>query len=183
MISDETLFKTLTFSLWASISIGLWVGGPGMVNKMLGFTPDLIPFILISSVLALVTALVVCFLVALGIFFTEKQRTRSRDQAGRVATLYSSLTGNDKPVPVEYDYFYEPSPTKPSEIYREYKTMRAALASHVRAGDDAMTKARQLNRYTELGGIQKDYLYQSPGQLRKLRNKSTSKKFLSEIPK
>jgi hypothetical protein len=144
MLSDKTILQFFTAVLWGAVTVGLWIGGPEMLNKLLGFTPDPIPFALLAPVVALVTALIVCLLVGLAMAHNGKQSNRAYEQAGRVANLYSSVTGNDKPAAFEYDLFYEPSPTKPSEIYREYDNMRAALASHIRAGNDAMTKAQQL---------------------------------------
>lgn len=167
MLPDKTILSFVTVAVWGSLTVGMWVGGPSKLSKILGFTPDPLTFALLAPVIALVAALIICLLIGLAIAHTGKQSSRAYEQAGRVANLYSSVTGNDKPAALEYDLFYEPSPTKASEIYREYGSMRAALASHVRSGNDAMPKAQQLQRYTELGGVPADYLYQSPRQLRR----------------
>lgn len=173
MLPDQTVLRFAARFTWGVTTVLLWHGGPAMVNKVLGFTPDLITFVLLAPVVALVFALLVYLLIGLAMAHTGKQSSRADEQAGRVADLYSSLTGNEKPAPLEYDLFYEPSPTKPSEIYREYDTMRAAIAAHVRAGDDTMTKAQQVKKYTELGGMPEDYLYQSPRRLRKIKERSS----------
>lgn len=173
MLSDQMILRLILLPGWISLSVGLWVGGPKTANKILGFTPDLIPYVLLTPVFALVVALLACLLVALAMARTGKQSSHAYEQAGRVANLYSALTGNKKPEALEYDLFYEPSPTKPSEIYREYDTMRAEIAAHVRAGDDTMTKAQQVKKYTELGGVPEDYLYQSPRRLRKIQERSS----------
>jgi hypothetical protein len=169
MLPDQTILRFTTMFLWVSISVGLWIGGPKTANKILGFTPDMLIYVLLAPVVALVIALLACLLVGLGMAYNGKQSASAYEQAGRVAKLYSSVTDNVKPAAVEYDLFYEPSPTKPSEIYREYDDMRAALASHVRGGDDAMPKEQQVKRYVELGGVPKDYFYRTPRQLRKLK--------------
>jgi hypothetical protein len=173
MLPDQTILRFAAMFTWGFTSVFLWLGGPAMVNKILGFTPDLLTFVLLTPVAALVFALLVCLLIGLAMSHTGKQSSHADEQASRVADLYSSLTGNQKPEPLEYDLFYEPSPTKPSEIYREYDTMRAAIAAHVRAGDDTMTKAQQVKKYTELGGMPEDYLYQSPRRLRKIQERSS----------
>ena len=174
MIPDQTLLRIVFFPTWVIFTGVLWLGGFAKINKLLEFTPDPLASMLLAPLLALVGALILCFLIGLAMAHSGKQSAYAYDQAGRVAKMYSSLTGNPKPVPVEYDPFYEPSPTRPSEIYREYDHMRAAIASYIRAGDDTMTKAQQLKRYTELGGVPSDYLYQSPRRLRKVKEKSST---------
>lgn len=173
MLPDATILRFATFFTWICTSVLLWQGGPATVNRVLGFTPDLLAFILLVPVAALLFALFICLLIGLAMARTGKQSSHAYEQAGRVSKLYSSLTGNEKPAALEYDLFYEPSPTKPSEIYREYDDMRAAIATHVRAGDDTMTKAQQVKKYTELGGTPEDYLYQSPRRLRKITQRSS----------
>lgn len=171
---DRIILQSVTFLLWAAITVGLWVGGPATVNTILGFTPDPLLLTLLAPIIGLFIGLIACLLAGLAMAHSGKKSEDAYKQAERVADLYSSVTGNEKPAAVDYDPFSEPSPTKASEIYREYGSMRVALASHVRAGDNAMTKAQQVTRYVDLGGVASDYLYQSPRQLRKLERSVVS---------
>lgn len=129
----------------------------------------------LALVAALIGTLLLLLLMAVYIKFTEPGAERRRNNADtqslRVAKMYATLTGKEEPERVEIDLYFEPTPTKPDEYYRNYESMLQEIASCIRAGDDTMSKEDQLAKYESLGGIGEDYLYESPAKIARARAK------------